>query len=99
LGATSGLRFHIARCPSCGFAFIADPWVDFDLIYSEQYYAGQGADPLVDYVYETENPTKTIRNYEWRGVLERIGSLVALQSRTPWRAYEGGPGGLCLFAL
>ena len=85
------------RCESCGFAFVADPWVDFDLIYSEQYYAGQGADPLVDYIYERENPTRTIRNYEWRGVLERIGSLVALQSRTTWLDYGCGTGGLVRF--
>jgi cyclopropane fatty-acyl-phospholipid synthase-like methyltransferase len=91
------LRFRVLRCGSCGFAFVSDPWVDFDLIYSEQYYAGQGADPLVDYVYEREHPTETIRNYEWRGVLERVGSLVALQPGTTWLDYGCGTGGLVRF--
>ena len=59
LGDTSGLRFQVARCRACRFAFVADPWVDFDRIYSEEYYAGQGADPLVSYAYEDRHPDTT----------------------------------------
>lgn len=94
LGATTGLRFHIARCPACGFAFVADPWVEFDRIYSEDYYAGRGADPLVNYVDELEHVDTTIRTYEWRGVLARLRSLVPVGSETVWLDYGCGTGGL-----
>jgi SAM-dependent methyltransferase len=93
-GGLSGLRFHICRCEACRFAFVADPWVDFDSIYSEEYYAGRGADPLVQYAHEVEHPDTTIRRYEWRGVLERVGSLTPLRAETSWLDYGCGAGGL-----
>ena len=51
----------------------------------------------MDYIHETENPITTIRNYEWRGVLQRIGSLVALHPGTSWLDYGCGTGGLVRF--
>jgi SAM-dependent methyltransferase len=94
IGATSGLFFHVSRCPACHFSFVSDPWVDFDRIYSDEYYAGRGADPLVNYTDEVENPEKTIRRYEWRGLLERVGSLMPLRPDTAWLDYGCGTGGL-----
>jgi SAM-dependent methyltransferase len=94
LGGLSGLRFHIGRCEACRFAFVADPWVDFDSIYSEEYYAGRGADPLVQYTHEVDHPDTTIRRYEWRGVLQRVGSLTSLRPETSWLDYGCGTGGL-----
>jgi SAM-dependent methyltransferase len=95
-GETSGLLFHIARCADCRFAFVADPWVDFDRIYSEEYYAGLGSDPLVNYAYEVQHPDTTIRTYEWRGVLERVSSLTSVRPETTWLDYGCGTGGLVL---
>jgi SAM-dependent methyltransferase len=73
---------------------VADPWVDFDRIYSEEYYAGLGADPLVNYADEVEHPGSTIRTYEWRGILERVRSLVSLRPDSAWLDYGCGTGGL-----
>jgi len=94
LGDTSGLRFQVVRCRACRFAFVADPWVDFDRIYSEEYYAGQGADPLVSYAYEDRHPDTTVRTYEWRGLVERVNSLTTLRPETTWLDYGCGTGGL-----
>ena len=82
------------RCDACGFAFVADPWTDYDAIYSDAYYAGEGADPLVDYVYELAHQDETIRRHEWRGILRRVRSL------TPgarWLDYGCGTGGLVTY--
>jgi SAM-dependent methyltransferase len=76
---------------------VADPWVDFDRIYSEEYYAGRGADPLVNYVDEVRNPDTTIRTYEWRGVVERVKSLSPVTEGTTWLDYGCGTGGLVAF--
>lgn len=93
-GATTGLCFRIERCPACRFAFVSDPWIDFARIYSEEYYAGRGADPLVDYQDEVRRPDTTIRTYEWRGVLERIRGLTSVAEDTAWLDYGCGTGGL-----
>ena len=69
-GNYSGRDYELRRCDGCGFAFIADPWTEFDRIYDERYYGGRGADPLVDYGFELAEPGRTIRGYEWRGVTQ-----------------------------
>ena len=76
-GRFSGRTFRLRRCDACGFGFVADPWTDYAAIYSDAYYAGEGADPLVDYVYELEHPERTIRRHEWHGILRRVRSLGA----------------------
>jgi hypothetical protein len=48
----------LARCSRCGYAFIADPWLEFERIYDERYYAGLGADPLLDYSDRLEDPVR-----------------------------------------
>jgi SAM-dependent methyltransferase len=87
-------KYHLARCPTCGFAFIADPWLDFKSIYDDRYYAGQGADPLVDYYFELEYPERTIRRYEWEGIATVVADLVGNLDTQRWLDYGCGNGGL-----
>ena len=93
-GEYSHRRYQLRRCPSCHFAFVANPWLDAAAIYDEAYYHGRGADPLVNYVSEVEHPETTVRNYEWRGILARVASLVAMTSDTTWLDFGCGTGGL-----
>ena len=58
------------------------------------YYAGAGADPLVDYVGEIEYPAETIRIYEWRGLMSVVAALVPLRPETRWLDFGCGTGGL-----
>jgi 2-polyprenyl-3-methyl-5-hydroxy-6-metoxy-1,4-benzoquinol methylase len=74
-GRYSRRDYHLARCSACGYAFIVDPWLDFKEIYDERYYAGRGADPLVDYRFELDHPERTIRAYEWKGIATIVGEL------------------------
>jgi SAM-dependent methyltransferase len=96
-GHFSGRTFRVRRCPACGYGFIADPWTDYDAIYSDAYYAGEGADPLVDYVYEMAHQDRTIRRYEWQGILRRVRSLAPAPAGTRWLDYGCGTGGLVTF--
>jgi SAM-dependent methyltransferase len=74
--------------------FIADPWTDFERIYDDRYYAGKGADPLVDYRFELEHPSRTIRVYEWRGIATRIERLLGGLDGVRWLDFGCGNGGL-----
>src|ERR1700689_2220790 len=67
-GRYSGRYYELARCSHCGYAFIIDPWLDYAKIYNDDYYLGEGPDPLVDYRFELEHPDRTIRRYEWQGI-------------------------------
>src|SRR5690606_15091736 len=71
-GRRTGAQFHIRYCAACGFAWVDNPWVDFAAVYDEAYYRGQGSDPLIEYVDELENIGKTLRRWEWRGILELV---------------------------
>ncbi len=86
--------FKIFRCNTCGFIFVGNPWLDYKEIYSEAYYKGQGADRFVDYVFELRNPTRTIRQYEWRGIAQVVRSCIPLGSDTRWLDFGCGNGGL-----
>jgi SAM-dependent methyltransferase len=74
-GSYSGRDYQLVRCDTCRFAFITNPWTDFEQIYDERYYAGQGADPLVDYHFELTHPKDTIRVYEWDGITRVVSEL------------------------
>ncbi len=92
-GRYSGRLFHLARCPDCGYAFVTDPWLDYAEIYDDRYYAGQGADPLVDYRFEFEHPELSVRNYEWSGIATVVAELTG--DRDPakrWLDYGCGNG-------
>src|ERR1051326_1528645 len=93
-GRVSEHSFHLHRCPNCRFAFVADPWRDYQTIYSQDYYRGRGADPYVDFVFESEHPDTTIRVYEWRGILRNIQHLTSVTADTRWLDFGCGQGGL-----
>ncbi len=93
-GAHSGRDFELARCAACGYAFIVDPLTDFAAIYDENYYAGRGADPLVDYAYELEHPAQTVRQYEWRGLATVVSDLIGPLAERRWVDFGAGNGGL-----
>jgi SAM-dependent methyltransferase len=96
-GALAGRDFQIRQCPSCWFSFVADPWLDYGAIYDEDYYRGRGADPLTDYVDEAANPHRTVRRFEWRGILKQVHGLGIVGASTTWLDYGCGAGGLVQF--
>jgi SAM-dependent methyltransferase len=89
--------FQLWRCNVCRFLYVSDPWLDYEAIYSEAYYNGQGVDAKLNYVGEVEHPTRTVRQYEWRGIAERVGALTAVSPHTRWLDYGCGTGGLVSF--
>ncbi len=93
-GRYSKRNYSLRRCPKCHFAFIADPWLEFERIYDERYYAGHGADPLVDYRFELEHPQRTIRVYEWAGIGRLASELIGGLDGLRWLDYGCGSGGL-----
>jgi SAM-dependent methyltransferase len=93
-GRFSGRDYELRRCPVCRYAFIADPWTAFDQIYDDRYYAGQGADPLVDYQFELDAPSATIRVYEWRGIVGVVTQLLGGLDGVRWLDFGAGNGGL-----
>ncbi len=93
-GGYSGRDYELRRCDVCGFAFVADPWTDFERIYDARYYDGHGADPLVDYHFELAEPDRTIRQYEWRGVTQLVKRLLGGLDGVRWLDFGCGNGGL-----
>ena len=94
VGTVTPRTFRLSRCASCRFVFVANPWLEYDLIYSEDYYNGKGADTKLNYVGEVQSPEQTVRRYEWRGVLERVHALAPVSEHTRWLDYGCGTGGL-----
>jgi SAM-dependent methyltransferase len=86
--------FELQRCLTCGYAFVLDPWLDYEAIYSEAYYRSRGADAWVNYVSEWEHPATTVRQYEWRGVLTLVEYLRPFSRQTAWLDFGAGMGGL-----
>jgi SAM-dependent methyltransferase len=97
-GDYSQRDYELRRCNGCLFAFIADPWTEFDRIYDDRYYAGTGADPLVDYEFELAHPNETVRAYEWRGIVDVVRQLVGNLEGQRWLDFGSGNGGLVRFA-
>jgi 2-polyprenyl-3-methyl-5-hydroxy-6-metoxy-1,4-benzoquinol methylase len=93
-GSYSGREYQLVRCDTCRFAFITNPWTEFDRIYDERYYAGQGADPLVDYHFELTHPKDTIRVYEWDGITRVVSELRGDVDGVRWLDFGCGNGGL-----
>jgi SAM-dependent methyltransferase len=85
--------YRLLRCDACGFARVVDP-PDPEVVYTDAYYRGEGADPLVDYAFEAANPDRTVRAYEWRGIAARVADLAPLDARTRWLDAGCGTGGL-----
>lgn len=86
--------FRLRQCPACGYGFVANPRTDYARIYSEEYYTGAGADPMVDYLFELEHPAQTTRIYEWWGIAEAVASLRPVVPATRWLDFGCGNGGL-----
>jgi SAM-dependent methyltransferase len=84
--------FELCRCPTCCFTFVSNPWTEYSKVYNEDYYRGRGSDPLVDYVGEMEHPKRTIRQYEWIGVLKAVKQLTHVTSDTKWLDFGCGNG-------
>ena len=93
-GRYSKRHYDVARCESCGYVFVTDPWRDYAKIYDDAYYAGEGADPLVDYRFELEHPERTVRQYEWQGIARLVGELMGKLPGHSWLDY--GSGNSCL---
>jgi len=93
-GSFSGRTYELRRCDDCRYAFIADPWTEFGQIYDDRYYAGRGADPLVDYEFELSSPEATVRVYEWRGITQIVSSLLSGLRGVQWLDFGAGNGGL-----
>ncbi|HUB73880.1 MAG TPA: class I SAM-dependent methyltransferase [Solirubrobacteraceae bacterium] len=92
-GRYSRRDYRLARCPACGYGFVLDPWLDYAAIYDERYYAGEGADPLVDYRFELEHPERSIRRYEWEGIAQLVEHLTGgRDSGRRWLDYGCGNG-------
>lgn len=88
----SGRVFALGHCERCRFSFVVDPRDDFETLYGDAYYRGEGADPLVAYEGEIDDP-RTIRLYEWRGLEKIIRSLTDVGPRTRWLDFGSGLGG------
>jgi SAM-dependent methyltransferase len=86
--------FELRHCVTCRFSHVENPATYYQRIYGEEYYNGRGADPSVDYVFELEHPDKTVRIYEWRGILKLVRSLTAVNGDTQWLDFGCGNGGL-----
>ncbi len=94
-GSFSDRDYQLARCTRCHYTFLADPWLEFEKIYDDRYYAGQGADPLVDYRFELEHPERSIRQYEWRGISTLVADLLGgPDPGRRWLDFGCGNGGL-----
>src|SRR4051794_28277712 len=93
-GSYNKREFELRRCPSCGYAFIADPWTDFAAIYDANYYAGKGADHLANYTEEAAHPEAVVRVYEWEGLCRIVRELgPAREPRdVSWLDYGAGNG-------
>jgi 2-polyprenyl-3-methyl-5-hydroxy-6-metoxy-1,4-benzoquinol methylase len=98
-GEFSGRSYELRRCTGCRYSFIADPWTEFDRIYDERYYAGQGVDPMVDYRFELEQPERTVRRYEWDGITRLVGRLLGGLDGIRWLDFGCGNGGLVRYVL
>jgi len=87
-------EFNLYRCSACMFSFVGNPIADYKAIYSEDFYRGRGADPMIDYVSELERPEETVRLYEWRGILGAVTALRGPPWGCRWLDFGCGNGGL-----
>ncbi|WP_186372858.1 class I SAM-dependent methyltransferase [Yersinia alsatica] len=91
-GNLDGRTYEFAQCNNCHFSFVINFREDYAEIYNENYYAGRGADPMVDYINEYKNSSITIRNYEWQGIVKIYQEFCPENSK--WLDFGCGSGGL-----
>jgi SAM-dependent methyltransferase len=90
---TSNRDFALAQCPVCRFGRVLDPRTDYEHIYDEAYYRGEGADPHVDYHAEMDDP-RSVRTLEWGAIERLVGDLRPLDPNVRWLDLGCGLGGL-----
>ncbi|CNK28025.1 3-demethylubiquinone-9 3-methyltransferase [Yersinia mollaretii] len=95
-GKLDGRTYEFVQCNNCHFSFVANFREDYTEIYNENYYAGCGADPMVDYINEYKNSLITIRNYEWQGGVKIYQELCPENGK--WLDFGCGSGGLVRYA-
>jgi len=95
-GKLDARDFLIRRCNFCHYSFVENFRTDFDCIYNESYYRGDGADPSVNFLHEVNNPSETIRTYEWQGIYDIYIKL--FPSGGKWLDFGCGLGGLVGYA-
>jgi SAM-dependent methyltransferase len=93
-GVLIDTTFEFSRCTACNFICVVNPCLDYARLYDANYYRGKGADPYVDYEYELEHPDETVRQYEWRGILDTVRLLFPDVAAARWLDYGCGNGGL-----
>ncbi|MDR0548471.1 MAG: class I SAM-dependent methyltransferase [Deltaproteobacteria bacterium] len=90
--------YFLRHCPKCHFSYISNPRDDYATIYSEEYYRGLGADPLVNYEFDHQMPDLTLRQYEWAGLSRIFKSLFkASYQKATWLDYGCGLGSLVAY--
>jgi SAM-dependent methyltransferase len=95
-GNLDGRDFNLRQCNDCFFSYVDNPRLDYQNIYNEQYYSGQGADRSVNYIFEHLYASDSIRNYEWHSLV-----LVFEKMRPAggvWLDFGCGSGGLVRYA-
>jgi SAM-dependent methyltransferase len=93
-GNVNATVFRFCQCRACDFIFVINPCIDLKLLYNTDYYAGNGADPCVDYHFELEHPDETVRRYEWRGIEAVVRRIFGNLNGARWLDYGCGNGGL-----
>jgi SAM-dependent methyltransferase len=76
------------------YYFVKNYSTDYNILYDQNYYSGRGVDPLVDYIYEIENPKKTIRKYEFSAIVDLVSYLKPYNENSIWLDFGCGVGGL-----
>jgi hypothetical protein len=88
----SSKRFELGTCDRCELSLVLNPRTDFDQLYGPDYYAGKGADPLINY---TADETRgSLRELEWGGLLDTVSAIAAPQNTpgTQLRLLDWGAG-------
>ncbi len=69
-----------------------NPRTDFDQLYGPDYYAGRGADPLIDYT--ADETSGSLREIEWSGLLDTVSAIAARKNppEAPLRLLDWGAG-------
>ena len=95
--------FQILFCKSCELGWISNPNTDFEYLYNEEYYRGEGADPNISYwqssIQEKGNIFSKIKNLEYSGILKTLNSLEISSSSIEHLDFGGGLGGLSSFLM
>ena len=90
----SGLVFGLSQCPHCYFSFVSNARTDFDVLYSDDYYHGKGADPLVEYAIDVAHPDTSTQRFAWKGIRSLVNGIIPITESTAWLDYGCGAGGL-----